>query len=122
MQSLINLKERCNTTVSSLTKNAFQWDAYRPLVDRMCVCVYMGMSTWEVSARGVCQRGCLPGGGGMSAQGSVCPGGICPEGCLPRMVCHVTYPIVHLMLPVCCLHTNSDPVTVQLLINCWLVM
>ena len=63
-----------------VNKNAFQWDAYRLLVDRMCG----GVSAWGVSS-----WGCLPGGG------------------LPRGdVCHVTYPIMHLMLPVCCLHTN----------------
>ena len=35
---------------------------------------------------------------------------------------HVTYPIMHLMLPVCCLHTNWDTSTVHLLIYCCLVM
>ena len=50
--------------------------------------------------------------GEVSAQeGGVCPG-----------VYHVTYPIIHLMLPVCCLLTNWDPPTVQLLIYCRLVM
>ena len=58
-------------------KNAFQWDAYRPPVDRM----------W--------------GGGYLPGMGDVCPGG-----CLPRGLCHVTYPIMHLMLLVCCLHTD----------------
>ena len=40
-------------------------------------------------------------------------GGVCPGvGCLPGgMDVHVTYPIMHLMLPVCCLHTNWDPST-----------
>ena len=42
-------------------KNAFQWDAYRPLQ--------------------------LPSGGGVSAQGmGVCLGGFLPRGCLPRGV------------------------------------
>ena len=49
----------------------------------------------------------------------VCPGG----GCLPRGGgYHVTYPIMHLILPVCWLLTNWDPLTVQLPIYCWLVM
>ena len=57
---------------------------------------------------------------GVSAEG-VAGGGVCPGGCLPGR-CHVTYPIIHLMLPVCCLHTNWDPATVELLIYCWLIM
>ena len=41
-------------------KNAFQWDAYRPLVDRITACTGQG----GVSAGGgVClPGGCLPGG------------------------------------------------------------
>ena len=50
--------------------------------------------------------------------------GVLPSqgGFLPGGVHHVTYAIMHLMLPVCCLLTNWDPPTVQLLIYCWLVM
>ena len=55
--------------------------------------------------------------GGLTWGGSALWGG-----CLTWGVYHVTYPIMHLMLPVCCLHTNWDPRAVQLLIYCWLVM
>ena len=58
--------------------------------------------------------------GGVSAQGSVTrgvsDGGYLTKGESARGVYHVTYPIMHLMLPVCCLLTNWDPPTVQLLI------
>ena len=73
-----------------------------------------------------CQGGkCLPGGllakGGVACQGGAClPGGVpACQGGVPACqggrgeeeeegegVYHVTYPIMHLMLPVCCLHTN----------------
>ena len=33
-------------------------------------------------------------------------GGCLPGGCLPGKAYHVTYPIMHLMLPVCCLLAN----------------
>ena len=69
-----------------------------------------------VGGRGYLLGMYLPGGacpgGGVPAQGGTCPGtgGTYPGGCLPREVSawghHVTYPIVHLMIPVCCLHTN----------------
>ena len=58
-----------------LDKNAFQWDAYRPLVDRIPACTAQGVVSAQrgVSDQGLfAQEGCLPGGG-------VCPGG----GCLP---------------------------------------
>ena len=64
-------------------------------------------------------------GGGRSVQGGVCPEGVCPgAGDCPRGVCtqevyHVTYPIMHLMLPVCCLCSNWDWRAMQLLILCW---
>ena len=58
-------------------KNAFQWDAYRPLVDRML----------ESASRGLLPGGCLPGpggfclvrGGGSAWSGGVLhgPGGVC---------------------------------------------
>ena len=70
------------------------------------------------TAHTVTVGGCVGGGGGgVSAQGGVCPRG----GCLSRgdvclgvsaqgdvcwEGCHVTYPIMHLMLPVCCPNTN----------------
>ena len=59
---------------------------------------------------GVCSRGCLTWG--VSAPRGVWPGG----------VYLVTYPIMHLMLSVCCLHTNWDTSSVHLLIYCCLVM
>ena len=43
-------------------------------------------------------------------------GGGLLEGCLPRGVYHMTYPIMYLMLPVCCPVTNWDWSPVQLLI------
>ena len=89
-------------------KNAFQWNAYRPLVDHMWgvspggylsrmggVCLGWGVSGWD--------------GGCLSRTGDVCLGwGVSARdgGCLPRGLCHVTYPIMHLMSPLCCLHTN----------------
>ena len=56
-----------------INKNAFQWDAYRPLVDRIPACTGQG-------------RGCLPVGcllegvclGGIYLEGGVCLGGVCP--------------------------------------------
>ena len=48
--------------------------------------------------RDVCSRG----GGGL-LRGCLLPGGVCSGGSAPRgMVYHVTYPIMQLMLPVCC--------------------
>ena len=65
------LTSRCEKHIGNeyLNKNAFQWDAYHPLVDCIPACteqrgVYPSMH-W---ARGVCpgwvsaKRGCLPGG------------------------------------------------------------
>ena len=49
-------------------KSAFQWNAYRPLVDQGDICSEGG------SAQGV-------------SAGSVCPGGACSGGCLPRGFC-----------------------------------
>ena len=57
------------------------------------------LPAWGVCAQGdAClgappQAGCLPGWA--PVQGGACPGGY-----------HVTYPIIHLMLPVCYLLTN----------------
>ena len=89
-------------------KNEFQWDAYCLLVD----CMWGGIHPGRAGCPA--RWGCLLRGWwvGVSAQGG---------GCLPGR-CHVTYPIMHLMLPVCCLNTNWDPATVQLLIYCWLIM
>ena len=69
-----------------------------------------------VFARGLCVLGCVPGGvpggvyQGVSAR-DVCQG-VSAQGVVPGGVYHVTYPIMHLILPVCCLHTNweSTPV------------
>ena len=56
--------------------------------------VSTGVPAWGVPVQGdVSVQGGLPGGclhGGVSTQGGY----------------HVTYPIMHLMLPVCCLHTS----------------
>ena len=83
---------------------------------------------------GVVPGGCGPGGCGPGGCGpgglvwGVLPGGVVLGGCGPRRgvpggvsggCYHVTYPIMHLMLPVCCLHTNRDSTLVQLLIYCW---
>ena len=45
----------------------YQWDAYRPLVDRIPACT---------EQEGLCPRG-------MSARGVCLPGGVMPMGCLP---------------------------------------
>ena len=53
--------------------------------------------------------GCLVPGGGVPAPGRMSgpKGGVWSQGgCLLLEGYHVTYPIMHLMLPVCCLHTN----------------
>ena len=52
-------------------KNAFQWDAFRPLADRIPACIALGVSAQEgcVFLRGVC-----PGRRGRVG-GWVCPGG-----------------------------------------------
>ena len=67
-------------------------------------------TTRSLTAWGVSARGCLP------------RGGVYPGGHLPRRVsargCHLTYPIMHLMLPVYCPYTNWDWSPVQLLIKC----
>ena len=71
-------------------KNAFQWDAYRPLVDRIPACNAQGGG--GVCPGGVCPGGCLPGrvclGGVGPGGGGVCLGGVCPGvsagRCLPR--------------------------------------
>ena len=71
-------------------KNAFQWDAYRPLVDHIpactgqegCVCIP------ACTRQGVCVSQHVLGRGvsaqGVSARGlGVCLGGVCPQECLP---------------------------------------
>ena len=67
------------------------------------------------SARSLTREVYLPGG-------RYLPRGVyLPRECTCLGVYHVTYPIMHLMLPACCLLTNWDPPTVQLLIYCWLI-
>ena len=67
-------------------KNAFRWDAYRPLVDHSRGVPARGVPARGVPAQGgVCPRGCLPKGW------VACPGvpaqGVClPRGCLSRGV------------------------------------
>ena len=78
----------------------------RTLTVPMCVCVCLGGAS-------------IQGGASFPVGGASLPGG---EAYFPGGGYHVTYPIMHLMLPVCCLLTNWDPPTVQLLIYCWLVM
>ena len=85
----------------SRNKNAFQWDAYRPLVDRIPaytvqggVCLGGVSAPWGCLPRGVCPGGVCPGGpawggclpGGMSGQG-VSGQGCLPGGCLPSGGC-----------------------------------
>ena len=64
-------------------KNAFQWDAYRPLVDCIPACTVAGGG---VPARGVPTQGVhLPGGGGVYLLGGVPAWGVyLPGGYLPR--------------------------------------
>ena len=47
-------------------KNAFQWDAYRPLVDHIPEC-----TAWGCTCQGV-----VPAQGGVPAQGVYLPGGV----------------------------------------------
>ena len=60
-------------TVSINNKNAFQWDAYRPLVDRIAACTVAGGYT--------CPGGTCPGGGGIPAQWVPAQGGVNAWGC-----------------------------------------
>ena len=61
---------------SVTNKNAFQWDAYRLLVDRIPACTGQGA---------MCIPACTGWGG--VCQGCVCTGGVCPGRlCLPREV------------------------------------
>ena len=53
-------------------KNAFQWDVYRPLVDRGCI---PACTAWGVSAQGGCMSGAR-----VSAPGRCLSGCVCPEG------------------------------------------
>ena len=68
----------------SCNKNAFKWDAYHPLVDRIPACTgQVGVSQHALD------RGCVSQhalGRGVSAQGMSAQGGVCPEGCLHRGV------------------------------------
>ena len=75
-------------------------------------CLPRGVPVWGVPVLGLAQ--------GVSLLGGACPGGYLPgvpaqgvpawgdvyQGVPARGVDHVTYPIMHLILPVCCLHTN----------------
>ena len=58
----------------STNKNAFQWDAYCPLVDCIPACTVQGVSTQGVSARGVSTQGDVCPGGGVSLSSGVYPG------------------------------------------------
>ena len=88
-------------TNSLHNKNAFQWDAYRPLVDRIPPCTVRGVEgglplvLWGVClplvlGRGVyAQGGIWPGGCLSLVLGGVCPRGVSasgPRGCLFRGV------------------------------------
>ena len=50
---MLNCVQLYNSEHLRSNKNAFQWDAYHPLVDRTQACTAQG---------GVCPRGCLSGG------------------------------------------------------------
>ena len=64
-----------------INKNAFQWDAYRPLVDRIPPCTaWRGVYPSMHWAGGCLPGECLPRGGvclGVSAQGVTTQGGVC---------------------------------------------
>ena len=71
--------DNCQTDVSvteNLKKNAFQWDAYRPLIDHIPACTVAG-------------GGYPPGGctcpGGVPSKGVYLPGGRVPAQVLPPM-------------------------------------
>ena len=67
----------------TVNKNAFQWDAYRPLVDRIPACTVCGGGGIPAcTGQGACVGipACNGQGGvylGVSAQGGVCHGGVC---------------------------------------------
>ena len=87
-----------NSQKGIMNKIAFQWDAYRPLVDRIPACTVQRGCTWLWGVylpgrglylpRGTCQGVYLPGWGvyllgGCTCWGCTCPGGCtCPEGYL----------------------------------------
>ena len=56
------LRQHGTQCKTKLNENAFQWDAYCPLVDHIPACTV--------------QVGCLPRGVGVSAQGECLPGGV----------------------------------------------
>ena len=68
-------------TISKISfnyKNAFQWDAFRPLVGHIPACTAQGVCISECTG----QECVYPS---MCWGGSVCPGGhVCPVGCLLR--------------------------------------
>ena len=91
---------------------------------KTCQAVY-SLSRKAMEQKGRGKQECIPVGcvppahwpsGGSpwqeGGEGSPLQGGLLGRG----EVYHVTYPIMHLMLPVCCLLTNWDPIAVQLLI------
>ena len=78
------LVEMCTCGVERLNdKNAFQWDAYRPLVDHIPACtvargVYMpGVYLPAGTCPGVYLPGEVPTQGGVPAWGVYLPGGTC---------------------------------------------
>ena len=86
------LFEKCiSLTFIIYNKNAFQQDAYRPLVDRI-----PQYPTGVCLPRGRLPRECLPRG--VSAlRGCVCPEGVC----LPRGGCTMGHPSVDRILDTC---------------------
>ena len=67
-------------------KYAFQWDAYRPLVDCIPACTVCGGGGCipACTGQGVCVYPSMHWAGRVSGWGGVCPGGgVCPKGCLP---------------------------------------
>ena len=120
-----------------LNKNAFQYDAYRSLVDRMPesasrrVCSEGGLLGGGCLLWGFCFRGCLllggvcsrgvsaPGGsalgavsalGGVSSQGGVCSGGLCMLGYQTPSVNRMTNRCKNITLAT----TSLRPVTRQI--------
>ena len=81
-------------------------------------------------AGAMCDMGSMCGGGGgcvareACVMGSVWQGGMHWGSAWQRGmgVYHMTYPIMHLMLPVCYLYTNWKAAPMQMLIYFWLVM
>ena len=104
-------------------KNAFQWNAYRPLVDHMWGVSPGGVfvqdggrlpgmgSVWLGRGLSVLDGGCLPGMGG------VCPGwGVSAQGVVPCDLSHHAFDVTF-MLPPHQLRPSSSAATYILLVS-----